>query len=444
VLTREDFTGVLRNAIAGLGFDQDAAMVTFPIELFLVDSDISPVEARFEEFVQGLTAWEPAVKTPGLVRPPGPRVEGATHAEAAARMNQLFLEKLWGDGLPLVPPDQATVAWVLQGTDRDPADVVGQVLPRGGIATVETLAVTLAMAGGRPEYLPVLIAAMEAMLDPAMEHDKWQATSASTYPVVIVNGPVREQIRLNTGFGLLGPDPRHPAGASIGRALRLLQQNVGGALPGTGTMAVFGAMRYTNAVFGEDEEGLPPGWAPLAAERYGRAADVSSVTVYPATGATNILRRGVGKETLEEEARASLLRIAGYLRSPNAHYIWGWSQGTPGAVLIPRVVARQLAEQGWSKASVREFLWEHSAIPLAELRETEIVRWMEQSTDPAIMAGLKDPWPIAREPEGILLAVAGGGHPTHAFWMQAMAPAVANREVQLPRAWERLIAARAG
>ena len=81
--------------------------------------------------------------------------------------------------------------------------------------------------------------------------------------MVIVNGPIAAQIRLNAGFGLLGPDPQHPAGASIGRALRLLPQNVGGALPGTGTMAMFGGMRYTNAVFAEDEDGLPAGWEPV-------------------------------------------------------------------------------------------------------------------------------------------------------------------------------------
>ena len=85
--------------------------------------------------------------------------------------------------------------------------------------------------------------------------------------MIIVNGPIAKEIRLNSGFGLLGPDPQHPAGASIGRALRLLQQNVGGALAGVGTMAIFGGMRYTNAVFPEDEDGFPEDWRTVSEDR---------------------------------------------------------------------------------------------------------------------------------------------------------------------------------
>ena len=103
------------------------------------------------------------------------------------------------------------------------------------------------MAGGRPEYLPVLLAAIDAIIDPAMEHDKLQATSGSPFPVVIVNGPIAEDIGLNSSFGLLGPDPQKPAGASIGRALRLILQNIGGALPGVGTMATPGLDSPTRA-----------------------------------------------------------------------------------------------------------------------------------------------------------------------------------------------------
>ena len=236
---------------------------------------------------------------------------------------------MWGDGLPLNAPTGARVDWILKGTDLPSDHVVGKVMPRGGIATVETIAVSLAMAGGRPEYLPVLIGAMSAILHPDMDHDKWQATSGSTYPVVIVNGPIAKQIRLNSGFGLLGPDPQHPAGASIGRAIRLLQQNAGGALPGVGTMAMFGGMRYTNAVFAEDEEGLPDGWVPVCTDKWGMPPGTNAVTVFVGTSATNILRRGVGKEEPDEEAVQSLRRVAGYLGNPNPHYAGGWAHGTP-------------------------------------------------------------------------------------------------------------------
>ncbi|HUJ74469.1 MAG TPA: hypothetical protein VL359_06400, partial [bacterium] len=261
--------GVVRNAMAGMGFDGEVPMVTFPIDMFLVGSDVSPVEGAVQRFVDGLTRWRPRITKKQVLRPEPIVVEAGDAEEAASQFNHLFLRKRWGDGLPLLPPTDAAVARILTGTDRAPGEVLGPFLPRGGIVTVETAAVALAMAGGRPEYLPVLLAAVAAVLDPALQHDKWQATSGSTYPVVIVNGPMAEQIRLNSGFGLLGPDPAHPAGASIGRALRLLQQNAGGALPGAGTMALFGGMRYTNAVFAEDEAGLPDGWLPLHAEAWG-------------------------------------------------------------------------------------------------------------------------------------------------------------------------------
>jgi hypothetical protein len=220
-VTREDFVGVVRNAFAGLGFDQDAPMVTFPIDAFLVGSDLTPMREKLHDFMDGLVSWEAKATHTGIQHPSMIHVEAHGYEAALDTMNRQFLTNTWGDGLPLNAPTEERVAWILKGTDQPCDQVIGKVMPQGGIATVETLAVSLAMAGGRPEYLPVLIASMEAILDPGLEHDKFQATSGSTFPVVIVNGPMAQQIRLNAGFGLLGPDPRHPAGASIGRALRL-------------------------------------------------------------------------------------------------------------------------------------------------------------------------------------------------------------------------------
>ena len=434
---------MLTNAIAGLGFDREVAMVTFPIDPFLVGSDLAPVEARKADFVDGLTSWEPRTKETGVQVPDKVRVQANGYEAALDQMNRLFLKNTWGDGLPLMPPTEERIATVLAGTDRDKDEVIGKIMPKGGIATVETVAGALAMAGGRPEYLPVLIAAVEGILEPGLEHDKFQATSGSTYPVVIVNGPIADEIRLNSGFGLLGPDPQHPAGASIGRAIRLLLQNVGGALPGVGTMAIFGGMRYTNAVFAEDEAGLPEGWSTVAEAAGGLKRGTNAVTVFVATGASNIVRRGVGKEEPLEEAEQSLHRVAEYLGSPSVHYTHGHAHGTPGALLIPRVVARQLTALGWpSKEAVKRFLWERSKIPNAVVRETGLHQWIEASGVPETIASAdEDPWAICRDPDQIIVAVAGGEHPTHNFWMQGNAPAVACRQIALPTAWAGLVAA---
>ena len=149
------------------------------------------------------------------------------------KANNLLLTNLWGDGLPLWPATRERVDWILQGTALPRTHVLGKFPPRGGVTTIETCAIALAMAGGRPEYLPVLVAAVEALLDPDVRTSiSCRRLRARRFPVVIVNGPIAKQIRLNSGFGCLGPDPQRPAGASIGRALRLMQQNVGGARAG--------------------------------------------------------------------------------------------------------------------------------------------------------------------------------------------------------------------
>jgi hypothetical protein len=416
-------------------------MVTFPIEPFLVGSDLTPVQEQLHSFVDGLVAWQANATHTGIQQSPMLRIEAEAYEAALDTMQRQFLANTWGDGLPLNAPTAERVAWMLRGTDAPRDHVIGKIMPRGGIATVETLAISLAMAGGRPEYLPVLIAAVEAMLDPGVEHDKFQATSGSTFPVVMVNGPIASQIRLNSGFGLLGPDPRHPAGASIGRALRLILQNVGGALPGTGTMAMFGGMRYTNAVFAEDEEGLPEGWGPVCSNHFGWPRGTNAVTFYVATGASNIMRRGVGKETPEEEGVQSLHRVAGYLHSPSPHYTHGWAHGTPGALLMSRVVARQLAGLGWTKDTIKRFLWEHSRLSKAEVRDTGMLQWIQAApVQDTVASADMDLWPITRTPEQIILCVAGGYHPTHNFWMQAYAPKVAGSRITLPAAWDTLIA----
>lgn len=433
---------MLYNAAAGLGFDRELAMVDFPIDQFLVGSDISPVEAKAGDFLTGLTAWQPAARKTGMKRPPKVRLEANGYEAAFDQMNRLFIKNTWGDGLPLNPPTEERVGWILGGTDLPPDHVVGKVMPKGGIATVETIAVSLAMAGGRPEYLPVLIAAVDAYLDPALEHDKLQATSGSPFPIVVVNGPIARQIRLNSGFGLLGPDPQHPAGASIGRALRLLQQNVGGALPGVGSMAIFGGMRYTNAVFAEDEDGLPEGWPTVAEEAGGIPRGVNSVTVFSGTGASNIVRRGLGKEEPLEEAEQSLLRVSSYLQSSCVHYAASWAHGTPGALLIPRPVAMQLSRLGWpTKQAVKAFLYDHSKLSQDFVRESGLRQWIEAAAHPETHASLKiDPWPITRTPEQIIVIVAGGAHPTHNYWMQAMSPSVICREIAMPKRWDTLVA----
>lgn len=431
----------MKNAVAGMGLAPDAAMVTFPINMFLPGSDITPLRQRKQEFYDGLTRWQSRLAQTAAASSPMLSVEGTSYEDALEKANHLLLAGLWGDGLPVWPPTRERVDRILQGTVLPRGHVVGKFPPRGGVTTVETCAIALAMAGGRPEYLAVLIAAVDACLDPSNGFDQLQATSGGPFPVVIVNGPIGKQIRLNSGFGLLGPDPQHPAGASIGRALRLLQQNVGGALPGVGTMAIFGAMRYTNAVFAEDEGALPAGWLPHATERHGFAFGSNSISLVFASGATNVRRRGAKKESPQEDVQNGLWRMADFMRAPNLAVLAGYEKGTPGIMMISPVVARMMAELGWTKPSIRQFLWENSRIPMDQLRRAGAPAWIEIDANPVTRASIGlDPWPICLRPENIVLVVAGGAHPTHSYWLQAHSPAVVGRAIRVPETFDQLLA----
>src|SRR5262249_49562767 len=157
---------VMKNAVSGLGLAADAAMVTFPIELFLPGSDISSVEARKREFYDGLTRWRPE-PTGGGAESSMVSVAAASAEDALAAANHLRLANQGGAGLPLWPRTRARVESILRGAALPRTRPLGAFPPRGGVATVETCAIALAMAGGRPEYLPVLLAAVDAFLDPA-------------------------------------------------------------------------------------------------------------------------------------------------------------------------------------------------------------------------------------------------------------------------------------
>ncbi len=439
---REDFQGVFRNAVSGLGLAPDAAVVAFPIDLFMADSDVSSVGARKREFYEGLTTWRApdaasTAKGARLVS-----VSGVTYHDALVKANHLFITNLWGDGLPLWPASPEAVDWILQGSDLARDHVLGRFPPRGGGVTVETCAIALAMAGGRTEYLPVLLATVEAMLAPEARSDLLQAASGSAFPVVIVNGPLAKRIRLNSGFGCFGPDPQRPAGASIGRALRLLQQNAGGAQPGIGSMGIYGAMRYTNAVFAEDEEGLPAGWLPHATERHGYAPGTDSVSLAFASGVTNVKRRGGAEVSAEEDVVHGLHRVADFMRTPNLHCIQfnGYETGTPGVVVMSRVTASEIAAQGFTQSSLRHFLWEYSRIPHETLSRSGNLEWIRVNSNALTRdSATLDPWPICSNPENIVTVVAGGAHPTNSYWLQGYCPKVVGRKIAVPAAVDHLL-----
>lgn len=434
IVTRQGFSGVVANAFAGLGFPSEAPTVyEFAHPLFWTDSDLTPVRENIDKIIYGLTEWEPQLKETGIVVPPKLVVEGENYQEALDNMDHLFIKNMWGDGLPMLPPTEERVAWILTGTDLSPDLEIGKIMPRGGIATVETIAATLAMAGGRPEYLPVLIAATEALVTPEYGLASRNSTTNSNFPVVVVNGSVGRDIRLASNYGALGPDPLHPAAGSIGRAVRLILQNVGGGVPGIGTMAIHGYMRHTNAVFAEAETSP---WPALSTEM-GVPEGRNAVTVFNANGVTLVTGSDVSTPETAEEC---LYKAAWYMRVPNFNTI-GDGAVVAGAWLIADESARGLADAGWTKDDIKAYLWENSKVSVADL--TTATRTTTRSFlhrwEAAVTEGV-DRLPQTADPELIQVIVVGGSQAGHGAWMQSMGGGRASVEIQLPANWDELMA----
>jgi len=200
-------------------------------------------------------------------------------------------------------------------TDRNrhaPQQSLGHNAPRASIVTVEQIAVC-SCDGGWASRVPAGVDCnRRAFLDPATKHEHLQTTTGNNFPIVIVNGPITKQIRLNSGSGCCGPDPNHPSGGSIGRALRLMQMTVGGAVPGQGTMAEFGANRFTNMVIAENEDALPEGWPSLSEER-GFPSGSNTVTIHFVASVIDMIP---STTSTEQAAIYTLNRWSAYIGCP--------------------------------------------------------------------------------------------------------------------------------
>jgi hypothetical protein len=431
VVTRLGFTQILGNAFAGFGFPAEAPTTyEFPNAMFLPGSDLTPLSENIDKIVAGLTTWKPKVTAKGVYPADPVTVQGVDYTQFVANVNNLFLKNQWGDGLPITPPTEAQVKWILTGTDLAPDTVVGSgaVMAKGGIPTVEALAVNLAMAGGRPEYLPVLIAAIDAMSQPDYRLVGSNPTTQDVFPAVIVNGPIDRQIRLSSGYGTLGPDSLQPAGASIGRAIHLILQNLGGATPGVGTMAIYGAMRYTEAVVAEDDEGLPKSWTSLAEDRGFKKGD-NVVTVTPVGGAVNVNNTSTDAQDAKGAQDQFLMRIANAMLD-RQHGTYG--NDLAGLVLIPRTFAQAQEAVGYSKMDVKTFLWKNSQ------NSCEVLTAVGHKSE-CTNGG---PTPVVEKAADMMVVVAGGAQSGHAYWMNpGMGTKAVSKAITLPKNWDQLLKA---
>src|SRR5213593_2180274 len=264
----------------------------------------------------------------------------------------------WTDGLPVVPPTEDRVTMMLAAGHLDPKQEIAYITNRSVSVTAEKVAINAVMAGCRPEYIPVVVAAVQGIGDPAFGYHGPGTSTGGAAVLMIVNGPITRELDINSGDNLFGPGWR--ANLSIGRALRLVMRNVCGSLPGLldrGTLGHPGKLSY---VIAENEAESP--WTPLHVER-GFRPDQSAVTVMAA-------------------------------ESPHQFY----NQLSPDA----EGVLTTIAGSGWGKKEVRQFLFENTQNTLAHLKRTHRIPGAIQPGDDTKLR------PIVAEPDDILIVAAGG------------------------------------
>ena len=328
----------------------------------------------------------------------GPAATVFTFPGAYEEIDAHYQERGWTDGLPIVPPTEPRVREFLTRTRRDPQEIVGVLPPRQGEATVEKIAANAVMAGCRPEYLPVVLAAIEALADPLFNLDSIQATTHPVAPLVVVNGPLAPALGLQAGYNAFGQGFR--ANVTIGRAVRLVLMNVGGGLPGAGDRATQGSPAKLAYCVAENEAESP--WEPLHVEA-GLPADTSTVTVFGAEGPHNI------QDHFSNTALGVLRTVAGAMGQAGSNNLLG--RGGPLLSLGPEHAAT-IAKEGYSKQRVKEFLFEHARFPLGRLgleyQREQIERWGVADAPDTMV-------PIVRRPEDISIIVVGGAG-KHSCW----------------------------
>ena len=266
---------------------------------------------------------------------------------------EVCFERGWSDGLPLVPPTDVRVLRMLAGTTRKPNDVVGLIPPNLAECSVEKVAINAVMAGCKPEYMPVVLASIEAALEPLFTLHGLLATTYFSSPIIIVNGPIARRIGMNCGLNALGQGNR--ANATIGRALQLIVRNVGGGRPGEADRATLGGPGKYTFCFAEDESDT--GWVPLSVSR-GFAPGTSTVTLFQGEGVQGFV---------DQKSRApdDLARSLAMGLNAIGHPKMALSQRAI-LVLSPEHHAI-FAEAGWGRKQIEEAIYAATVRPGADL-----------------------------------------------------------------------------
>jgi len=305
----------------------------------------------------------------------------------------------WGDGLPLIAPTAERVQAALDRLPAaiDPDEVIAHLPPRGGLVTRRVLAINAVMAGCRPETLPVLTTAVRALARPEINLRGVNATTHPVAPLVIVHGAAVEELGFNAGLGAFGPGCR--ANATLGRALRLVLQNVAGARPGAGDASTQGQPSKYSYCVAENSRESP--WESYPSS-LGLSLNLgtqtpSAVTVTCGENPHNVADHECISAAHTLEHVASVMATLGSNNAPVSSAEW--------FVFLGPAHAASLADEGWSRSDVQLFLYEKARLPAARFRRafeiTQYAGWEHALAD-------QDLKPIVRDPDLIRVMVTGG------------------------------------
>jgi hypothetical protein len=386
-----------------------------------------PCETGVIEFVEtGITAVIDDIAA-ALIKPltaeeKSPKPKGAGKGErilfkgSLGEVNQFFYKRGWTDGLPVMPPTEEAVAEMLTGTDLSAGHLVGKLIPRLGKVTVEKIAVNAVMAGALPTYMPLLIAGVQALLDPDSGFAVFGVSAGSWAPFWIVNGPIRKDIRVNGGFGALSPGDI--ANATLGRAMGLIIKNLGGIRKAVEDMGSLGNPCKYSLVTAENEEESP--WEPLHVENGYNKEDSTISVSFP----NNFRQGGGGDGDSKGIIRGMMAGLTG-----------------PGVFTLEPGQAQILARDGWTKKDVKEFLCEYARIPAAKSSA-----YTGRQTSAAPVQKIKQLAPlepdetvrILRSPSMIKLVVAGGTHGAIGMFTGGLRGTII-KKAELPANWNKLV-----
>lgn len=315
-------------------------------------------------------------------------------AQAALDVYETFYEKGMTDGLPIIPPAPDLVARMVEKCGRDPGEVVGIVAPKNSPATVAKIAANAVMAGCRPEYLPVVIAGVEAITAPEFNLNAIACSTAGSAFLMVVSGPIAEKIDLNAGVNVLGEGFR--ANATIGRALRLVVINLGGVYPGKLDRSTMGQGSKFTCCVAENERQSP--WPPYRLDQ-GYSAHESTVTVLAAYPLSMVL------DCVNFSALGVMGSFANAIaqRGHTQHYDFGEL-----FLLMCPEHAQAVARDGWSKEDARMFIFDKARLPVRVAREGGLLsnqqnwpKWINYNDPESTI-------PPVRKPDEIHIVVTGG------------------------------------